>query len=55
MSDIEVVQQIYAATADRDLETLAQLVDESCVITQEGVIWSGDGTSCATMTTGITR
>ena len=42
MSDIEVVQQIYAAMAGRDLETLAQLVDESCVITQDPALpWGG--------------
>jgi ketosteroid isomerase-like protein len=42
MSDIEVVQQIYAAMAARDLATLAQLVDEACVITQDPALpWGG--------------
>ena len=42
MSDIEVVQQIYVAMAARDLETLAQLVDEACVITQDPALpWGG--------------
>ena len=42
MSDIEVVQQLYAAMAARDLETLASLIDESCVITQDSSLpWGG--------------
>ena len=42
MSDIEVVQRIYAAMAARDLDTLAQLVNESCVITQDPALpWGG--------------
>jgi hypothetical protein len=38
MSDIEVVEKIYASMAARDLETLAQLIDESCVITQDAAL-----------------
>lgn len=42
MSEIEVVEQIYAAMASRDLETLASLLDESCVITQDPALpWGG--------------
>ncbi len=42
MSDIEVVQQIYAAMAGRDVDTLAKLIDESCVITQDDRLpWGG--------------
>ena len=42
MSDIEIVQRIYEAMAARDLETLASLVDEACVITQDAALpWGG--------------
>ncbi len=42
MSDLDVVQKIYAAMAARDLETLATLVDESVVITQDAALpWGG--------------
>ena len=38
MSDIEVVEKIYASMAARDLETLAQLIDGSRVITQDAAL-----------------
>ena len=42
MSDVEVVERIYAAMADRDYDTLFQLVDESAVITQDDRLpWGG--------------
>ena len=42
MSDVEVVERIYAAMHDRDYDTLFQLVDESVVITQdERLPWGG--------------
>ena len=45
MSDIEVVEKIYASMAAHDLETLAQLIDESCVITQDAALPGEAGTS----------
>lgn len=40
--DIEVVRRIYAAMAEKDIETLATLVDESVVITQDDRLpWGG--------------
>lgn len=42
MTDIEVVRAIYAAMAERDLLRLAELIDESVVITQdERLPWGG--------------
>ncbi len=42
MGDVEVVEQIYAAMADRDYDALFRLVDESAVITQdERLPWGG--------------
>ena len=42
MSDVEVVERIYAAMHDRDYDTLFQLVDESVVITQDDRLpWGG--------------
>ena len=42
MTDVEVVQAIYAAMAARDLEALFGLLDESCVITQDPALpWGG--------------
>jgi ketosteroid isomerase-like protein len=41
-SDIEVVQAIYAAMAERDLDRLFGLLDEECVITQDPALpWGG--------------
>ena len=42
MSDIEVVEKIYAAMAGQDYDTLFALVDESVVLTQdERLPWGG--------------
>jgi ketosteroid isomerase-like protein len=42
MSDIDVVRDVYAAMAARDVERLLTLIDESCVITQdERLPWGG--------------
>ena len=42
MDDIEVVQEIYAAMAAADIGRLAELIDESVVITQdERLPWGG--------------
>jgi ketosteroid isomerase-like protein len=42
MTDIETVRAIYRAMAERDLETLFGLVDESCVVTQDPLLpWGG--------------
>lgn len=42
MSDVEVVRRIYAAMAERDLDRLAELIDETIVITQdERLPWGG--------------
>jgi ketosteroid isomerase-like protein len=42
MSDVEVVEAIYAAMAARDYDRLFQLVDESVVLTQdERLPWGG--------------
>ncbi len=42
MSDIELVKSIYAAMAAKDLGKLAELIDPSCVITQdERLPWGG--------------
>jgi ketosteroid isomerase-like protein len=42
MSDVDVVREIYDCMATRDLERLVQLIDESCVITQDPVLpWGG--------------
>lgn len=42
MSEIEVVQAIYAATGDRDFERLFELIDTECVITQDPALpWGG--------------
>ncbi|HEY7134489.1 MAG TPA: nuclear transport factor 2 family protein [Acidimicrobiia bacterium] len=42
MTDIETVQAIYRAMAERDLDTLLRLVDESCVVTQDPMLpWGG--------------
>jgi ketosteroid isomerase-like protein len=42
MDDIEVVQQIYAAMAAKDIERLAELIDPEVVITQdERLPWGG--------------
>jgi ketosteroid isomerase-like protein len=42
MSDVEVVERIYAAMHDRDYDTLFQLVDEAVVLTQdERLPWGG--------------
>jgi ketosteroid isomerase-like protein len=35
MSDLEVVKQIYAAMAERDIPALVELVDPQCVMTQD--------------------
>ncbi|MET0325958.1 MAG: nuclear transport factor 2 family protein [Ilumatobacteraceae bacterium] len=41
-SDIDVVREIYAAMAARDLARLVELIDESCVITQDAALpWGG--------------
>ncbi|MDQ3148155.1 MAG: nuclear transport factor 2 family protein [Actinomycetota bacterium] len=42
MTDIEVVQAVYAAMAERDVERLLQLVDPSIVVTQDPALpWGG--------------
>ena len=42
MTDIDVVQSIYAAMAARDFGALFELLDESCVITQDPALpWGG--------------
>ncbi|MGD9701543.1 MAG: nuclear transport factor 2 family protein [Acidimicrobiia bacterium] len=42
MSDIETVQAVYAAMAARDLDRLAELIDDACVITQDPSLpWGG--------------
>ena len=42
MSDIEVVRQVYAAMAARDLEELLELLDPSCTVTQDPALpWGG--------------
>jgi len=42
VTDVEVVQAIYAAMAARDLEALFGLLDGSCVITQDPALpWGG--------------
>ena len=42
MSDIEVVQAVYAAMAARDLPRLFELIDAECVITQDARLpWGG--------------
>ena len=42
MAEIEVVQAVYAAMADRDLERLLGLIDPACVITQDPALpWGG--------------
>jgi uncharacterized protein len=42
MSDLEVVNQIYAAMADRDIPALFELLDPQCVITQDPRLpWGG--------------
>ena len=42
MTDIEVVEALYAAMSARDLEALAGLIDPACVITQDPALpWGG--------------
>jgi len=42
MSEIEVVEGIYAAMAARDVERLFELLDPECVITQDPALpWGG--------------
>lgn len=42
MSDIEVVREVYAAMAARDLERLLELLDPSCTVTQDPALpWGG--------------
>jgi ketosteroid isomerase-like protein len=42
MSEIEVVQEIYAALAVRNFDRLFELIDEACVITQDPALpWGG--------------
>ena len=42
MSNVEVVKQIYAAMAARDIPALVELVDAECVITQDSRLpWGG--------------
>jgi ketosteroid isomerase-like protein len=42
MSDIEVVQEIYATMAARNFDRLFELIDEECVITQDAALpWGG--------------
>ncbi|MGZ8805191.1 MAG: nuclear transport factor 2 family protein [Microbacterium sp.] len=42
MSEIEVVQAIYAAMAARDYDRLFELIDPECVITQDPALpWGG--------------
>ncbi len=42
MTDIDVVQSIYAAMAAQDTDRLFQLIDRDCVITQDPALpWGG--------------
>jgi len=42
MSDVEVVEKIYEAMADRDYDALFAMVDESVVLTQDDRLpWGG--------------
>ena len=42
MSDVEVVQAVYAAMVARDLPRLFELIDPECVITQDARLpWGG--------------
>ena len=42
MSEIEVVQAVYAALAERDLERLFDLLDPDCELTQDPALpWGG--------------
>jgi ketosteroid isomerase-like protein len=42
MSEIDVVQAIYAAMAERNFERLFELIDPTCVITQDPALpWGG--------------
>lgn len=42
MSDIDVVRGVYSAMAERDLDRLFELIDATCVITQDPVLpWGG--------------
>jgi uncharacterized protein len=42
MTDVEVVQAVYAAMAARDIERLFELIDTDCVITQDPELpWGG--------------
>jgi ketosteroid isomerase-like protein len=42
MSDVEVVETIYAAMAERDFDRLFALIDPECVLTQDPVLpWGG--------------
>lgn len=42
MSEIEVVQAIYGAMAERNFERLFELLDPNCVITQDPALpWGG--------------
>jgi ketosteroid isomerase-like protein len=42
MSEIDVVREVYAAMAGRDLDRLFELLDPACVITQDPALpWGG--------------
>ena len=42
MTEIEVVRQVYAAMAARDADRLLELIDPTCVITQDPALpWGG--------------
>jgi uncharacterized protein len=42
MTDVEIVQSIYAAMATRDVARLFELIDADCVITQDPALpWGG--------------
>jgi uncharacterized protein len=42
MSDVEVVREIYTAMGARDLDRLFELIDPTCVITQDPALpWGG--------------
>jgi ketosteroid isomerase-like protein len=42
MTDVEVVQAVYAAMAARDIERLFELIDTDCVITEDPELpWGG--------------
>lgn len=42
MSDVEVVRAIYEAMATRELGALFELIDETCVVTQDPALpWGG--------------